>query len=113
MLAWEGLIDLFDLRALIRSPEGKAEMSTELEIQQALLSSELHAFVKLSGTPRHLAEMIIAMRLENADPRVPEALARLDAAWTVPALEEVAQSPALPAELRAELLRAARALEVS
>ncbi len=169
MLAWEGLVDVFDLRKLIRSPEGKAEMSTDLELQQALLSSDLPAFVrigiagmralveklqagatpqslgiawapdpnpelfqtlrlalfdtdatfpvdeiaKLKGTPRQIAEMMIAMRLESADPRVPEALTRLDAAWTVPALEEVASAIATPPDLRRALLLAVRALEAS
>ncbi len=68
---------------------------------------------RLTGVPRYLAETMIAMRLEEQDPRVPDALARLHAAWTAPALDEVASSPATDPELRAALAEAVRSLRSS
>jgi hypothetical protein len=67
----------------------------------------------LTGVTRRWAETILALRLEHQDPRVPEALARLGAAWTVPALEEVAASEATAPELREQLTRSVRALQAS
>lgn len=64
----------------------------------------------LTGTARQLAETAIVMRLEDWDERVPDALVKLDAAWTAPALDELANSPAAPAKLRDKLAAAARAL---
>ena len=56
---------------------------------------------------------MIVRRLEDGDARVPDALVKLDAAWTVPALEELANSPATPSELRAALAEAARELKTT
>jgi hypothetical protein len=166
LLAWEGLVDVFALRHLMVNPQGKRDMSTDVEIAHALLGSDLPALVKLGvadmraftrqlragATPeslgiswspnpatelftklrfalfddgatfpieeistltdvfRRLAEMMIVMRLENQDPRVPEALVRLGATWTVPALEEVARMPTTPPELAMKLAESARTL---
>jgi hypothetical protein len=60
---------------------------------------------QLTGVDRRWAEMMIALRLETHDPRVPDALSRLAAAWTVPALEEVAASATTPPQLREQLIR--------
>jgi HEAT repeat protein len=166
MLAWDAIVEVFDLGPLIRSPEGKPELSTHLELLQVLLSSDLPAFVRigvdemralidrmsagelpqalglswapnpapelftrlrlalfdrdaefpvdeiaeLTGVPRRLAETMIALRLQDQDPRVPEALTRLAATWTAPALEEIAGSAATSPELRAALTQSVRAL---
>ena len=67
----------------------------------------------LTGVPRRLAEMMIAMRLENLDPRVPDALVQLGAVWTAPALDEVAALPATPAALAVQLAESARTLRAS
>ena len=154
LLAWDGLVEVLDLQRYIQNPQGKRDMSTEVEILRALLGSDLPAFVKmgvdemrqltsrlragasapslglawapnpapelftrlrlalfdadaafpvdeiakLTGVPRRLAEMMIAMRLENHDRRVPEALVHLGATWTAPVLDEVAQSSATSPE---------------
>jgi len=68
---------------------------------------------QLTGSARQWAEAMIAFRLAKQDPRVPEAMARLGAAWTVPALEEAAASAATAPELREQLTRAVRALRAS
>lgn len=65
---------------------------------------------QLTGVTRRWAEAIIALRLEHQDPRVPDALVRLGATWTAPALDEVARSAAISPELRATLTQAASAL---
>jgi len=64
----------------------------------------------LKGPARQLAETMIVRRLEEWDARAPAALVKLDAAWTAPALQDLANSSATPPELRAELADAARAL---
>jgi hypothetical protein len=64
----------------------------------------------LHGPARQLAETMIVRRLEEGDARVPTALVALDAAWTAPALEEIANSSATPSELRVALAHAAREL---
>jgi HEAT repeat protein len=64
----------------------------------------------LKGPERFLAETMIVLRLQNGDERVPDILVKLGAAWTVPALEELASSPATPSELQTKLANAARAL---
>lgn len=63
---------------------------------------------QLTGVPRRWAEALIAMRLdqEDPDPRAPEALVRLSATWTLPVLEEVAQSAAISPELSGKLTQA-------
>jgi hypothetical protein len=167
MLAWDGLVEVFDLLRLIRNPDGKREMSTEVELLRVLLASDIAAFVKmgiaemraltrrlssgatpqslgiawtpnpapelfnrmrlalfdpdaafpvdeiaqLTGVARRSAELMIALRLDKQDPRAPEALVRLGAAWTAPALEEVARSPATSPELRDQLTQSVRALQ--
>ena len=55
---------------------------------------------KLHGVARQWAEAGLALRIENGDERVPEALARLGARWTVPALEEVSGWSSISDELR-------------
>ncbi len=166
LLAWDGLVAVFDLGRLMQNPEGKRELTTRVELLRVLLGSDLPAFVrlgvaemrdvttrleagaspqslgiawapnpapavftalrlalfdeaaafpvddiaKLSGVPRRLAETMIALRLEEQDARVPDALVRLAASWTVPALEELAQSAATASALREPLTRAAGAL---
>jgi hypothetical protein len=65
---------------------------------------------RLTGVNRRWAETMIALRLEEQDPRVPAALARLGAAWTVPALTEVADSPATPPDLRDQCTRSIQVL---
>jgi len=52
---------------------------------------------------------MIVLRLEEWDERVPDALVELDATWTAPALEELAESDDAPDELREKLADAARA----
>ena len=66
----------------------------------------------LDGIARRWAEAGIAMRLEQdpPDPRVPDALVRLGATWTVPALEEVAGSASITPALRDALRRCVDAL---
>ena len=64
----------------------------------------------LVGPERQLAETMIVRRLENCDERVPDALVALDAAWTAPALEELANDQQTPTTLRARLAAAARQL---
>jgi hypothetical protein len=166
MLAWDGLVEVLDLRRLIVSPEGKRDLTTHIELLRVLLSSDLAAFVrmgvdemreltkrlkagatpqslgiawipnpapdvftrvrlalfdpdaaypvdeiaKLTGATRRWAEAILALRLQHQDLRVPGALARLGAAWTLPALEEIAQSAATSPELRDQATQAARTL---
>lgn len=65
---------------------------------------------QLTGVPRRWAESSLVMRLDQATPdlRVPEALAKLGAKWTLPTLEEVARG-AEP-DLRDKLFRAIAAL---
>jgi len=167
MLAWDGLVEAFDLLRLIQNPEGKRELTTEVELLRVLLASDIAAFVKmgidemraltrrlqagatpqslgiawtpnpapelftkirlalfdldatfpvdeiarLAGVARRSAELMIALRLDKQDPRAPEALVRLGAAWTAPALEEVAASPATSPELRDQLTHSVRALK--
>jgi len=64
----------------------------------------------LRGAARQLAETMIVRRLEEWDVRVPDILIVLDAAWTAPALEELAASASTPEDLRPKLADAARAL---
>jgi hypothetical protein len=156
MLAWDGLVEVFDLDRFIRNPGGKRELTTQIELLQVWLGSDFAAFVQmgvnemreltrqlaagatppslgiawapnpapevfgrlrlalfdlevafpvdeiagLTGVTRRWAETMIALRLEGQDPRVPEALVRLGATWTLPVLEEVARSEAISPELR-------------
>jgi hypothetical protein len=84
------------------------------KLREAMLEPELafpvDEIAKLSGPARQLAETMILRRLEHGDERVPDALIKLDAAWTAPALEELAQSTTLSRELRDKLVTAAREL---
>ncbi len=168
-LAWKGLMEALGLARCLQSPDGQAELTTEVEVLSVLLVSNLRPLVKLgadgvrqivrrlgsgatpnelgvawrprtseelfdrlrealfepeqefpvdelaqmTGAPRMLAEAMIALRLEHRDHRVPQALIDLDAAWLVPALEELATSPALDAELRDKVSRAASDLRAS
>jgi hypothetical protein len=67
---------------------------------------------QLSGPHRRLCEMIIGNRLGESDVRAPAALVRLGAAWTAPAMDEVAAGSA-PAEYRDACTRCARTLRGS
>jgi hypothetical protein len=67
----------------------------------------------LTGVARRWAETMIALRLEDQDPRVPEALVRLGAGWTAPALDEVARSAEISPELREKLTQSVRTLLAS
>ncbi len=67
----------------------------------------------LKGAERQLAETMIVRRLEAWDERVPDVLVALDAAWTAPALKELAESGDAPEGLRAKLADAARRLATS
>ncbi len=166
LIAWDALVEALGLTKRLQNPEGKRELTTEVEVMRVLLGSEIQALVKLgaagmrevgrrlasgasaqqlgiawrpksaeavfdklrgtlfdtdkafpvddikplTGTARQLAETMIVLRLEEWDPRVPAALIELDAAWTAPALEELAASNDAPDELRGELANAARQL---
>ncbi len=169
MIAWNGLVAALDLDALMRSPEGKLEKGTRLELFKDFLASDVAAIVrvgaegmratlamlgagvspvtlaityqpdpapevsdaivqaivdrdaaypveeiaKLQGVARQWAEAGLALRLESGDERVPEALARLGARWTAPALEEVSDWSSISDELRTKLKDAVRALTTS
>jgi hypothetical protein len=69
------------------------------------------AILPLSGLARTWAEAALALRIESEDERVPDALVRLGATWTVPVMQEVAQWPKISSELRAKLTDAVRALQ--
>ncbi len=64
----------------------------------------------LVGVQRQLAEAMIARCLEDWDERAPAALAKLKATWLAPALDELAQSDAVPSPMRDRLAQAARDL---
>ncbi len=66
---------------------------------------------RVSGVARRRVEALLATRAMENDPRVAEALVRLDASWTVPVLEEIMQSPKVTAEQRGRLSLAVRDLE--
>jgi hypothetical protein len=68
---------------------------------------------KIKGMTRRRAEALIASRLLRDDRRVPDALVRLHAVWTVPVLEELAQSPRVSPELREKVLDAIKQLNAS
>lgn len=168
-LAWQGLVAVLGLDPLLRSPDGKRELMTHVELLSVWLGSQLAALMKmgvdgmreltaklrggatpaslgikwipnpapetftkirlalfdtdaqfpvdeierLTGSPRQWAETMILMRLEHQDVRVPGALDQLDAAWTVPVLQEVARSPSTSRELRDALELSIRALQAS
>lgn len=67
----------------------------------------------LTGSPRQWAETMILLRLEAQDERVPAAMVRLGATWSVPALDEVARAASTPASLRDALTEAIHALRAS
>lgn len=168
MLAWNGLVAVLDLDRWLRSPEGKHEKTTHLELIKDFLACDLASFIqlgvdemraitgplaagadpaslgltwigdpapdvtgeimqaivdpdaaypvagiaRLTGVPRRWAEASLAIRLDQAepDPRVPDALVALHAAWTAPVLDEVAQSSSIDDALRTKLRSAAAAL---
>jgi hypothetical protein len=169
LIAWDGLIEALGLTKRLQNPEGKKELTTDVEVMSVLLASDIRALVKLgasgmsevvrrlaagatpqqlgiawrpppapeimtrlqktllhpelpfplddikklTGTARQLAEAVIAIRLEAWDQRVPAALVELDAAWTAPALKELADSDEAPDELRQMLADAAAQLATS
>ncbi len=166
VIAWDALIETLGLTKRLQNPEGKRELTTEVEVMRVLLGSEMPALVKLgaagmrevarrlsagataqqlgiawrpkpseavfdklrgalvdtdqafpineitplTGVARQLAETMIVRCLEEYDERVPDALVALDAAWTAPALEELASYSQTPTELRPKLAAAAREL---
>ncbi len=87
------------------------------KLRKTLLHQELpfplDEIKPLTGTARQFAEAMIVIRLEVWDPRVPAALIELDAAWTAPALAELAESEDAPEQLREELAGAARQLHTT
>jgi hypothetical protein len=168
-LAWQGLVEVFRLDPVLRSPEGKRELMTHVELLSVWLGSQSAALMKmgadgmreltaklrggaspaslgikwianpapqtfqkirlalfdtdaqfpideiaqLTGSPRQWAETMILLRLEHQDARVPEAMSRLDAVWTIPVLDEVAKLPATSQELRDAIALSIRALRAS
>jgi hypothetical protein len=166
-LAWQGLVTVFGLDKLLRSPEGKQELMSHIELLSVWLGSQIASLMKmgidgmrelvaklragaapeslgikwianpapetfqkirlalfdadaafpideiksLTGPPRQWAESMILLRLESQDTRVPDAMARLGAEWTVPVLAEVSKS-ATP-ELRDALTESIRSLQAS
>lgn len=168
-LAWQGLVAVFGLDPLLRSPQGKRELMTHVELLSVWLGSQIAALMKLgvdgmreltaklragatpasleikwvpnpapetftkirlalfdpdarypvneivrlTGSPRQWAETMILLRLEHQDARVPDAMARLDAVWAVPVLDEVAKSPVTSRELREALEESIRTLQAS
>ncbi len=165
VIAWDALVEALGLVKRLQSPEGKRELTTEVEVMRVLLASDMTALVKLGaagmcdvarrlsagataqelgigwrprsteptfdklraamygggpfpidevkaleGVERRLAETMIVRRLEDADARVPDALVALDAAWTAPALQELADADVTEPTLRAKLAQAAREL---
>lgn len=169
VIAWDSLVEVLGLTKRIQNPEGKRELTTEVEVMRVLLGSEMPALVKLgaagmrevarrlaagataqqlgiawrpkqseevldkirkamfdddaafpiddikglTGVARQLAETMIVRRLEDGDVRVSDALVALDAAWTAPALQELAESGGTPDELREKLADAARQLNTT
>nr|MBA3462812.1 hypothetical protein [Deltaproteobacteria bacterium] len=71
---------------------------------------QIEELATLRGPERFLAETMIVLRLQKRDERVPDALVKLGAAWTVPALEELTTSPTMSPALQTKLTDAARAL---
>lgn len=63
--------------------------------------------LKVDGPDRRWAEALIAIALEREDPRAPDALARLAATWTLPALDAAA-TRATPGEPFHDAVEAAR-----
>jgi len=165
VIAWDALVEALGLTKRLQNPEGKRELTTEVEVMRVLLASDMPALVKLGaagmrdvarrlsagataqqlgiawrpksaeptfdklraamygggafpldeikalkGAERQLAETMIVRRLEDGDDRVPEALVALDAAWTAPALQELAELETTDSELRGRLALAAREL---
>jgi hypothetical protein len=47
MLAWDGLVEAFDLGRLIQNPEGRRELATQVELLRVLLASDIAAFVRM------------------------------------------------------------------
>lgn len=90
---------------------------TFTKIRLALFDDEaafpIDEIKRLSGSPRQWAETIILLRIEHGDSRVPDAMARLGAEWTVPVLQEVAQSPSTAPELREAIRESIRTLRAS
>ena len=67
----------------------------------------------LHGFARRQAETLIALRLEDNDQRVPDALVALGAEWVAPALDEVAANPDAPDAFRELCKQCARSLRAS
>jgi hypothetical protein len=67
----------------------------------------------LTDIPRRWAEASLALFAEKNDTRAVEALVQLDAVWTLPILEELAESSSVPADLREQLKLAVRDLRAS
>lgn len=71
---------------------------------------KIEELAALKGPDRLMAETMIALRLQERDERVPDALVRLKAEWTAPVLEELARSSTTPSGFQRRLAAAARAL---
>ena len=97
----------------IANPAPETFQKIRLALFDAESTYPVDEIKQLSGSPRQWAETMILLRLEHQDARVPDAMARLGAEWTVPALEEVAKAPATPPELRDALREGIRTLQAS
>lgn len=86
-------------------------------IIEAIVDSDVEypvdEIAKLSGMARRWSEAALALRAEERDPRVPGALARLRAFWTLPVLEELAQSDTMPSAYRQHLANAVADLKAA
>jgi hypothetical protein len=84
-------------------------------IIEAIVDSDVgypvEEIAKLSGMARRWSEAALALRAEEKDARVPAALARLRAFWTLPVLEELAQSETMPSAYRQQLANAVSELK--
>lgn len=95
------------------APELRARLTAAaIDRDQAYPVDEL---AQLTGIARRWAEAALVMRLDQSDPdpRVPDALARLDARWTMPVLDEVLRTKPGSDELRDALGRALHALQAN
>jgi HEAT repeat protein len=119
-----------EMRALIRQfMAGESPASLDIrwkpnpapqltaQMNQAVVNPDatfpIAEIAKLTGLPRRRAEASLALGLEEGDVRVPDALVQLDATWTLPVLEELANSTKLSSEMREKIKAAVRGLKAS
>lgn len=94
----------------VANPAPETFQAIRMALFDADATYPIEAIKELSGSPRQWAETIILLRLQDKDPRVADAMKQLGAEWTVPALEEVAESTP---ELHDGLVEAIQALRAS